>query len=180
MFGLNTVKYGVSLHIQSKCGKIRARKTPNTDTFDAVEFAWKRIIVKMNHYSLYYLAQITFCMCFWIYYFYLICWHVFWSIFKLTGIFKGNRKNRNFMGHSSKKWTYCKSQCPQTTQPLSDSNHPLPFYNLNTRLWTCHSFVSWKIVTLSNDTWHLWGSIFQQTLLVNPVKNILLYYTEWM
>ena len=35
-FGLNTEKYGVSLRIQSECGKIRTRKTPNTDTFHAV------------------------------------------------------------------------------------------------------------------------------------------------
>ena len=33
---LNTDKYGVSLRIQSECGKIRTRKTPNTDTFHAV------------------------------------------------------------------------------------------------------------------------------------------------
>ena len=33
VFGLNTDRYPVSLHIQSKCGKIRGRKTPNTDTF---------------------------------------------------------------------------------------------------------------------------------------------------
>ena len=31
--------FGVFLvHIQSKCGKIRTRKTPNTDTFHAVFF----------------------------------------------------------------------------------------------------------------------------------------------
>ena len=35
-FGLNTEKYGVSIRTQSKCGKIRTRKTPNTDTFHAV------------------------------------------------------------------------------------------------------------------------------------------------
>ena len=35
-FGLNTERYGVSLRIQSECGKIRTRKTPNTDTFHAV------------------------------------------------------------------------------------------------------------------------------------------------
>ena len=34
-FGLNTERYGVSLHIQSECGKIRPKKTPNTDTFHA-------------------------------------------------------------------------------------------------------------------------------------------------
>ena len=31
-FGLNKEIYSVSLHIQSECGKIRTRKTPNTDT----------------------------------------------------------------------------------------------------------------------------------------------------
>ena len=32
-FALNTDRYGVSLPIQSKCGKIQTRKIPNTDTF---------------------------------------------------------------------------------------------------------------------------------------------------
>ena len=36
VFGLNKEKYSVSLRIKSKCGKIRIRKTPNTDTFHAV------------------------------------------------------------------------------------------------------------------------------------------------
>ena len=35
-FGLNTEIYGVNLPIQSECGKIRTRKTPNTDTFYVV------------------------------------------------------------------------------------------------------------------------------------------------
>ena len=35
-FGLNTERYSVSLRIQSECGKIRTRITPNTDTFHAV------------------------------------------------------------------------------------------------------------------------------------------------
>ena len=35
-FGLNTERCGVSPLIQSECGKIRTRKTPNTDTFHAV------------------------------------------------------------------------------------------------------------------------------------------------
>ena len=34
-FGLNTERYGMFLTIQSKCGKIRTRITPNTDTFYA-------------------------------------------------------------------------------------------------------------------------------------------------
>ena len=35
-FGLNTERYFVTLRIQSECGKIRTRITPNTDTFYAV------------------------------------------------------------------------------------------------------------------------------------------------
>ena len=35
-FGLNTERYGVSLRIQSECGKIRTIKTANTDTSHAV------------------------------------------------------------------------------------------------------------------------------------------------
>ena len=35
-FGLNTERYSASPRIQSECGKIRTRKTPNTDTFWAV------------------------------------------------------------------------------------------------------------------------------------------------
>ena len=35
-FGLNTERYEESLRIQSECGKIRARITPNKDTFHAV------------------------------------------------------------------------------------------------------------------------------------------------
>ena len=37
VFGLNTERYRVSLHIQSEYGKIRTRKTPNTDTFNAAD-----------------------------------------------------------------------------------------------------------------------------------------------
>ena len=35
-FGLNRERYEVSFCIQSKCGKIRTRKTPKTDTFHAL------------------------------------------------------------------------------------------------------------------------------------------------
>ena len=35
-FGLTTERYGIYLRIQSKCGKIRTRITPNRDTFYAV------------------------------------------------------------------------------------------------------------------------------------------------
>ena len=36
IFGLNTEKYGVPLRIQSKCGKIRTRITPNMNNFCAM------------------------------------------------------------------------------------------------------------------------------------------------
>ena len=36
-FVLNTERYGVSLRIQSECGKIPTKKTPNTDAFYTVE-----------------------------------------------------------------------------------------------------------------------------------------------
>ena len=35
-FGLNKERYGVSLRIQFKCGKIWIRKAPNTNTFYVV------------------------------------------------------------------------------------------------------------------------------------------------
>ena len=35
-FGLNTDRYGVSLRIQSECGKMRTKITPNMGTFYAV------------------------------------------------------------------------------------------------------------------------------------------------
>ena len=38
-FGLNTERYSVSLRIQSECGKMQTRITPNTDTFHAVYIA---------------------------------------------------------------------------------------------------------------------------------------------
>ena len=38
-FGRNTERYGVTLRIHSKCGKMRTRITPNTDTFYTV--IWK-------------------------------------------------------------------------------------------------------------------------------------------
>ena len=37
-FGPNTERYSVSLFIWFGCGKMRTRKTPNTDTFHAVRF----------------------------------------------------------------------------------------------------------------------------------------------
>ena len=41
-FGLNRGRYGVSLRIQSKCWKIRTRKTTNTDTF---------VVVRVSYFS---------------------------------------------------------------------------------------------------------------------------------
>ena len=38
-FGLNMEGYSVSLRIQFESGKVRTRKTPNTDTFHAVLYA---------------------------------------------------------------------------------------------------------------------------------------------
>ena len=37
-FGLNTERYSISLRIQSKCGNMRTRITPNKDTFCAVKY----------------------------------------------------------------------------------------------------------------------------------------------
>ena len=61
--GLNTEKYGVSLRIQSECGKTRTRITSNRDTFYAVVLtkgiAWKYV----KNYWLQKLFSIqTFCM----------------------------------------------------------------------------------------------------------------------
>ena len=36
VFGLITERYGVYLRIDSECGEIRTRKTPNTNTFHAL------------------------------------------------------------------------------------------------------------------------------------------------
>ena len=74
-FGLNTERYYVSLRIQSKCGKIRTRITPNTDSFYGVvncyffndtrnlkaEFRWGKIILL---YYFNFLISIAFYMIF--------------------------------------------------------------------------------------------------------------------
>ena len=51
-FGMNTERYGVSFHIQSECGKIRTRKTPNTDTFDAVSVSYIQFVQYFHAESL--------------------------------------------------------------------------------------------------------------------------------
>ena len=47
-FGLNTERDGVSLRIHSKCGKMRTRITPNTDTFYAVNLLTLTRAVELN------------------------------------------------------------------------------------------------------------------------------------
>ena len=51
VFQQNTERCELFLSIQSKCGKIRTRKTPNTDTFHAVtrNTIATRMRVKMGH-----------------------------------------------------------------------------------------------------------------------------------
>ena len=58
-FGLNSERYGVCLRIQFKCGKIRTRKTPNTDTFfrSAALFRFFRGIVLPNIFLKQYLYE---------------------------------------------------------------------------------------------------------------------------
>ena len=52
-FGLNMARYFVSFRIPSECGKIRTRRSPNTDTFYAVlHFLLFSIKVKLNIFSL--------------------------------------------------------------------------------------------------------------------------------
>ena len=48
VFELNLERYGVSLRIQSECGKIRTRKTPNTDTFHSGILTYFRSVSKKN------------------------------------------------------------------------------------------------------------------------------------
>ena len=49
--GQNTERYSISLGIQSKCRKIQARKTPNTDTFQEVTFFLKKKGRRTIHYN---------------------------------------------------------------------------------------------------------------------------------
>ena len=46
-FGLNTKRYSVSLRIQSECGKMRTRITPNTDTFYFFFYVSKNTLSKI-------------------------------------------------------------------------------------------------------------------------------------
>ena len=57
-FGLNTERYGISLRIQSECGKMRTRITPNMDTFHTVVhvhvFCWFMQILHKEHVCSYF------------------------------------------------------------------------------------------------------------------------------
>ena len=55
-FRLNKERYQVSLRIQSECGKIRTRKTPNTDAFYAVLFQG---LLPLNQYAFYLIQTFT-------------------------------------------------------------------------------------------------------------------------
>ena len=48
-FGLNTERYEVLLRIQSECGKIRTRTTPNTNTFYEVKAKQIKEIISFLH-----------------------------------------------------------------------------------------------------------------------------------
>ena len=48
-FGENTEIYSVNLRIHSECGAIRTRKTPNTDTFHAMQFCMSHIVFGSSH-----------------------------------------------------------------------------------------------------------------------------------
>ena len=48
-FGLDLERYGVSLRIQSECGKMQTRITPNTDTFHTVLYS---IILSCYHVNI--------------------------------------------------------------------------------------------------------------------------------
>ena len=52
-FGLNTERYSVSLRIQSECGKMRSRITPNTDTFYIDKMAgYKSLLLASTNVSM--------------------------------------------------------------------------------------------------------------------------------
>ena len=48
VFSRIQAEYGISLHIQSECGKIRTKKTPNKDTSHAVIYQALEINVWLN------------------------------------------------------------------------------------------------------------------------------------
>ena len=48
-FGLNTKRYTVSIFIHSECGKIRTRKTSNTDAFYVSYFS--RVLVANGEFQ---------------------------------------------------------------------------------------------------------------------------------
>ena len=48
-FGLNKERYSVSLYIQSECGKMRTRETPNKETFHFSRSAKQHFDVSKQH-----------------------------------------------------------------------------------------------------------------------------------
>ena len=52
-FGVNSERHGVSLRIQSECGKIQIRITPDTDTFHAVYICIYKLYVHMIYIYVY-------------------------------------------------------------------------------------------------------------------------------
>ena len=55
-FELNVERTGASLRIQSECGKMQSRKTPNTDTFHAV------IFVNISQKMVFVLSKLRICL----------------------------------------------------------------------------------------------------------------------
>ena len=65
IFSRFLTEYGftVNLRIHSECGKIRTRKTPNTDTFHAVIYMHKRICEAISHRRGYFLTALKIASC---------------------------------------------------------------------------------------------------------------------
>ena len=83
-FGLNAGRYSVSLRIQSQCGEIWTRKTPNTDIFHAVRCAiellmWHGIIWYYIIYCIYYIHIHIYVYVYELYYFINFCTQSLWS-----------------------------------------------------------------------------------------------------
>ena len=65
VFSRSRTEYSVFLGVQSKCGKILIRKTPSTDSFQAVEIKWMTCIFYQTWYfvhSVYSVYGGTYCI----------------------------------------------------------------------------------------------------------------------
>lgn len=65
VFSRSRTEYSVFLRVQSKCGKILIRKTPSTDSFQAVEIKWMTCIFYQTWYfvhSVYSVYGGTYCI----------------------------------------------------------------------------------------------------------------------